>query len=41
MRRLVSLKKAVEEAEDRGENLDDLFIEPDDIVELDENDPEE
>lgn len=39
-RRLVPLKKAIEDAEERGENLDDLFIDPDDIVELEEE-PEE
>ena len=39
-RRLVPLKRLVEEAKDRGDDLDSLFIDRDDIVEIDE-DPEE
>ncbi len=35
-RRLVPLKRAVKDAEERGEDLDDLFIDPDDIVTLEE-----
>jgi len=35
-RRLVPLKRIVEEAEERGEDLDSLFIDRDDIVEIDE-----
>ena len=41
MRRLVPLKKAIKEAQERGEDLDDLFIDPDDIVEIDEDTEEE
>ena len=40
-RRLVPLKRAIEDAEERGENPDDLFIDPDDIVELEEVEEEE
>lgn len=43
-RRLVPLKRAIEDAEERGADLNDLFIDPNDIVELeaeDENQEEE
>ena len=40
-RRLVPLKKAIEEAEERGENLDDLYLDPEDIVELEETEAED
>jgi len=39
-RRLVPLKRAIEEAEERGEDTDALFIDPDDIVELEEDNEE-
>ena len=37
MRQLIPLRRAVEEAEERGEDLDSLFIDRDDIVEIDED----
>ena len=40
MRKLVRISKVLEEAEERGDDLDGLFIDPDDIVELEEE-PEE
>ena len=40
-RRLIPLKRAVKDAEERGEDLDDLFIDPDEIIELEEGDEED
>ena len=37
MRQLIPLRRVVEEAEERGEDLDSLFIDRDDIVEIDED----
>jgi hypothetical protein len=40
-RRLIPLKRAVKDAEERGDDLDDLFIDPDEIIELEESDEED
>ena len=36
MRQLIPLRRLVEESEEQGENLDSLFIDRDDVVEIDE-----
>ena len=36
-RRLVTIRKIVEDAEERGEDLDTIYVDPDDIVEIDED----
>ena len=42
-RHLISLIDYVKEAQDRGDDLDSLYIDPDEVAELDEqdNEPEE
>lgn len=40
MRKLVRLNKVLEEAEDQGLDPDQIYVDPDDIVELEEE-PEE
>ena len=36
-RRLVPLRRIVEDTEGQGEDLDSLYVDPDDIVELEED----
>ena len=40
-KRLVPLREIIEDAEDRGLDLDQILINPDDIVELEEEEDEE
>ena len=39
-RQLISLIQYVKEAKERGEDLNALFLDPDDVAELDEQDNE-
>ena len=39
-RRLVPVKRMIEDAENQGLDLDELFVDPDDVVEIEEE-PEE
>jgi len=41
MRQLIPLRRLVEEAEEQGDDLDSLFIDRDDIVEIDEDTAED
>ena len=40
-KRLVSVRRVIEDAEDEGQDPSQLFINPDDIVELEEDDEDE
>ena len=40
-RRLVPLRRLIEDTEDQGDNPDALYVDPDDVVELEDDEQEE